>query len=293
MKNRKNRQRICAALLLVVAALLVACGAQSATNEAENEQAAQEDTAQETEQTTVVSVGGQPVAVDESLAQNELSAEDFETDAQTGRIICTACDTLTGVDVSSYQGEIDWAAVAADGIDFAMLRIGNRGYTEGGLKADSTFEANYAGATEQGLMVGVYFFSQAISAEEAQEEAEFVLSILDGKELSLPIVFDWEEITGAQARTDDLDGTTVTQCALTFCAVVQQAGYEAGFYCNGTAGYLIYDLSQLQEVDAWYAEYGDYPSFAYSFHMWQYSKTGTVAGISGNVDLNLYFLTTE
>ncbi len=236
-----------------------------------------------------VEIGGQTVDVDEDLEQSGFTEADFSVDEATGRVVCLSQEALTGIDVSSHQGEIDWAAVAGDGISFAMLRIGYRGYTQGGINQDECFESNLAGATENGLSVGAYFFSQAISAEEAEEEADFVLSVLDGRSLELPVVFDWEEITQEEARTDGLDTDTLTACALAFCQRIQEAGYACAIYCNGSVGYLRYDISQLQGLDVWYAEYGDWPSFAYAFDLWQYSKTGAVEGISGSVDLDLYF----
>lgn len=269
-------------LSLVVSLSLAACGGAPAP-EAEPEPQAPEYTG------PTVDIGGQTVPVDETLEQSGFSPEDFSWDEATGRVTCLSREALTGVDVSSHQGEIDWAAVSADGIDFAILRVGNRGYTQGGLSQDSSFAANYTGATENGLKVGAYFFSQAVSAEEAEAEAEYVLAALNGRSLDLPIVFDWEEITEAEARTDTVDSATVTACALAFCQRVEEAGYRSAFYFNGTLGYLQYDFSQLQHLDAWYAEYSPWPSFAYAFDLWQYSKTGSVAGISGSVDLNLWF----
>lgn len=236
-----------------------------------------------------VEMGGQTVTVDETLVQSSLDAKDFVTDEATGRVTCVSRTAYTGIDVSAHQGDIDWAAVAGDGIAFAMLRIGNRGYSQGALSLDGQFEANLAGAAENGLMTGVYFFSQAVSVEEAQAEADFVLEALNGRALDLPVVFDWETIDTDTARTDDVDPETATACCLAFCRAIQAAGYDAAFYCNGMLGYLQYDLSRLQGLDAWYAEYADYPGFAYAFRLWQYSKTGTVAGIDGAVDLNLWF----
>ncbi len=236
-----------------------------------------------------VSVGGQTVVVDESMEQSEFTEADFSLDEATGRVTCLSRQALTGIDVSSHQGEIDWAAVAGDGISFAILRVGNRGYSQGVISADERFEANLAGAQENGLLVGCYFFSQAVSVEEAQEEADFVLSVLNGRQMDLPVVFDWEYIDNAEARTDSVDTETVTACAQAFCEQIQAAGYRAAVYCNGMLGYLHYDLSQLEQYDTWYAEYASWPSFAYAFDLWQYSNTGTVAGISGNVDLNLWF----
>lgn len=237
-----------------------------------------------------VHVGGQTVEVDESLEQSEFTAADFTRDESTGRIICTSRMALTGIDVSSHQGEIDWAAVAGDGIAFAMLRVGSRGYSQGALRSDEMFETNLAGAKENNLLVGCYFFSQAVNVSEAEEEADFVLAALNGREMDMPVVFDWEQITDDTARTDELDAETVTACAVAFCEKIQAAGYQTAFYCNGMLGYFQYDLAQLESYYAWYAEYNaDWPGFAYAFDLWQYSNTGSVAGISGNVDLDLYF----
>ena len=139
-----------------------------------------------------VEVGGQTVKVDESVEQSGFTAEDFQRDEVTGRITCLSRPAMTGVDVSSHQGDIDWAAVAGDGIEFAMLRVGSRGYSQGAIRADANFEANLAGAQENGLQVGCYFFSQAVTAAEAEEEADFVLSVLNGRSMDLPVVFDFE-----------------------------------------------------------------------------------------------------
>lgn len=273
--NKKwNKLALCALLVL----LLPACGAPGAARDPEPAYSG-----------PTVSVGGQTVAVDESMEQSTFTEADFSLDETTGRVTCLSRQALTGIDVSSHQGEIDWAAVAGDGISFAILRIGNRGYSEGVISADQRFEANLAGAQENGLQVGCYFFSQAVSVEEAQEEADFVLAALNGREMDLPVVFDWEHIDNAEARTDSVDTETVTACARAFCERIQEAGYQTAVYCNGMLGYLHYDLSQLEQYDAWYAEYASWPSFAYAFDLWQYTNTGTVAGIAGNVDLDLWF----
>ena len=237
-----------------------------------------------------VEVGGQTVKVDQSVEQSGFTAEDFQRDAVTGRITCLSSPAMTGVDVSSHQGDIDWAAVAGDGIEFAMLRVGSRGYSQGAIRADANFETNLAGAQENGLQVGCYFFSQAVTAAEAEEEADFVLSVLNGRSMDLPVVFDWEQIVEEDARTDGMDKAAVTACAAAFCEKIRAAGYRPCFYCNGVVGYLQYDVAQLTDYDAWYAEYdADWPSFAYAFDLWQYSKTGEVAGINGNADLDLFF----
>lgn len=194
----------------------------------------------------------------------------------------------TGVDVSVYQQDIDWQAVAADGVDFAMIRLGYRGYTEGGLMMDERFEQNIQGALDAGLEVGIYFFSQAVTPQEAQAEAAFVLNAIRDYEVTYPVAFDWEPITGDHAaRTSGLSGETLTQCALAFCAEIEIAGYTPAVYFNQDLGYLHYDLGELDGQTLWLAEYGSSPDFYYAFHLWQYTHTGQVAGIQGDVDLNL------
>ena len=194
----------------------------------------------------------------------------------------------TGVDVSVYQQDIDWQAVAADGVDFAMIRLGYRGYTEGGLMMDEKFEENIQGALDAGLEVGIYFFSQAVTPQEAQAEAAFVLNAIRDYEVTYPVAFDWEPITGDHtARTSGLSGETLTQCALAFCAEIGEAGYTPAVYFNQDLGYLHYDLGELDGQTLWLAEYGTRPDFYYAFDLWQYTHTGQVAGIQGDVDLNL------
>lgn len=195
----------------------------------------------------------------------------------------------TGVDVSTHQKEVDWQAVAADGVEFAMLRLGHRGYTEGGLFRDQTFEQNLRGALDAGLEVGVYFFSQAVTPQEAEEEADYVLEALGGQALTFPVAFDWESIPGDEARTDGLDGETVTRCAAAFCKRIEDAGYRPAVYFNQTQGYLRYDLRRLTDYALWLAEYDAAPDFYYHFDLWQYTDTGRVDGIRGDVDLDLAF----
>lgn len=193
----------------------------------------------------------------------------------------------TGIDISFYQGEIDWQAVAGDGIDFVILRLGYRGYTEGGLFTDQYFDQNLRGALDAGLDVGVYFFSQAITPEEAEAEAQYVLNALEGYDTACPIAFDWEPISDNTARTNGLDGGTLTRCAAAFCKTIQQAGRRPAVYFNQSLGYLRYDLRELTDYDLWLAEYGGKPDFYYHFDLLQYTHTGRVAGIEGDVDLDL------
>ena len=227
----------------------------------------------------------------DGVAVNRCQTENFSTQP-SGRVSYTqdGKQARTGIDVSFYQENIDWQAVAGDGIDFAFLRLGYRGYTQGALNLDACFEANLQGARDAGLEIGVYFFSQAITPEEAREEARFVLDRLQGTALDYPVVFDWEFIThDSEARTHEMDGATLTQCAAAFCQVIEDGGYTPAVYFNRDMGYLYYDLSQLDQYHFWLADYDTVPDFYYRFHLWQYSHTGSVAGIEGNVDLNLDF----
>lgn len=196
----------------------------------------------------------------------------------------------TGIDVSAHQGAIDWGAVASDGVEFAMIRVGNRGYTEGNLYLDGRFYANLEGAKRAGLQVGVYFFSQAINESEAREEAAFVLDCLQGVRLDYPVVFDHELVSDSQARANDVSRDEMTKIAAVFCTRMQEAGYAPMVYGN-KQDIARFDLKSLGQVDVWFAEYGAaVPSGQFDFTMWQYTNAGTVAGVSTSVDMNIHFL---
>ena len=198
--------------------------------------------------------------------------------------------TLTGIDVSEHQYDIDWRKVAADGVDFAMIRVGYRGSTAGGIYEDEYFATNIRGALNAGLKVGVYFFSQAIDAREAAEEAAFVLEKIRPFEIAMPVVFDWEIVGGSDARTYTVSRQTLCEATRAFCGAVKDAGYDPMLYFTRYLGYRKYILRNLSEYGFWYAEYEDRPRIAFDFDMWQYSETGKVDGIEGDVDLNLYFV---
>lgn len=228
-------------------------------------------------------------SIDAGLQQHSYDWNGLSTDS--GRYSYTAPDgtkALTGVDVSTYNGDIDWAAVKADGVSFAMVRLGFRGYGESGkLALDDQFLKNIQGAAAAGLDVGVYFFSQAITVDEAVEEAEYVVDALEGYPITYPVVFDLENVDYDTARTDGLSVETATQVTQAFCQRVAQAGYRPMIYGNVAWMMDCIDLTQLTEYDLWLAQYQSTPTFPYQFAMWQYSHQGSVAGIEGNVDLNL------
>lgn len=199
----------------------------------------------------------------------------------------------TGIDVSYHQKDIDWKAVAADGIDFAMIRVGYRGYESGLLNLDEQFHNHVKGAVDAGINVGVYFFSQALTVEEAKEEAYFVLDIIDEYEITYPVAFDWEIMGVNSARTNSMRANTLTECAAAFCDTISDAGYMPMLYSGLRLALLKLDLSKLSDYDIWYAQYKDGhnpPELAYDFKMWQYASDGKVDGISGDVDLNISFV---
>lgn len=229
------------------------------------------------------------VSVEPSLPGSGLSAQYFgESDGYKTYV----SDTITaklGADLSSHQGTIDWAALSQSPVDFVILRAGYRGYGDGSINIDEAFAANIAAARSAGLGVGVYFFSQALSTEEAQAEAHTVLSLLGDYQIDYPIYYDWEPISDDSARTATISSSEITACAKAFCSVIQEAGYKAGVYFNLAMAQDYYHLIDLKDYEFWLAEYRDTPSYPYTFGMWQYTNEGTVPGVSTAVDLNLCF----
>ena len=222
------------------------------------------------------------------LRPNPYTPEDFAI--QDGYMTCLAGESWLGVDVSYHQGKIRWDQVADSGVRFAMLRLGHRAVSDGVVRLDTRWEENYTGAREAGLPVGVYFYSQAISVEEAREEAAFVLDALDGRRLDFPVVFDWE-IYSAAGRNANMDPETVNACAIAFCEEIARAGYEPMVYFNLDLDNRFWDLELLQQqgYDFWLAMYRDTMNWPYEAAMWQYTDKGRVDGIDTPVALNLYF----
>lgn len=230
-----------------------------------------------------------------NVGKNEYDEECFTLDEETGYITYDDGDTysIMGIDVSVYQDDIDWDAVREAGVEFAIIRCGYRGYVTGTINEDSNFRQNIKGATEAGIKVGVYFFSQALTTEEALEEAEFCLDLVDGYELDYPIFFDWEVVIDADgdtARTAYIDPEQLTDNFLVFAERIAIGGYTAGIYANKKTAVWKYDLSRVDDYTMWFAGYSDTPTLYYDLQMWQYSSSGTVDGIDGNVDLNIEFV---
>ena len=234
----------------------------------------------------------------DSVPATQFAPEQFVED-ERGRLSWTQEGYYTrGIDVSGHKKEIDWNAVAMDGIDFAIIRAGNRLYgrdSSGAVCEDSWFDKNMQGAIAAGMDVGAYFFSNAITVEEALEEADLLISKLEPyrQYITYPVICDWEYLGGNQSRAYGVDAKIITQCVAAFCQRVEEAGYQPMFYFNKYCGYVKFDLSKLTQYPFWFAEYTDYdnvPSSRYNFQMWQYSSKGKVAGISSDVDMNLCFV---
>ncbi len=196
-----------------------------------------------------------------------------------------------GIDVSKYQGNIDWKAVKEDGVEYAFIRLGLRGYESGNVVLDEYYKQNMRGANEAGVKAGVYFFTQAITEEEAVEEAEFVIENLADYDVPYPVVIDVEMITSGDGRANNLSMEERTKICIAFCETIKNAGYTPMIYGNVKCFVRMLDMSQLEDYEKWYAFYDDYLYFPYDVSVWQYSESGSVKGIKGDVDLNISFKT--
>ena len=217
---------------------------------------------------------------------NPYGPEDFIMDGD--KVTLKTGTAVLGIDVSTWQNEINWKKVKKSGVEFAMIRLGYRGTSVGSVFADDTALKNYEGATAEGIKVGGYFFSQAITEEEAIEEAKFVLDMIKDWDIQMPIVFDWE-FMGEDARTYQMDARLLTDCTKAFCDTIRNAGYEPMIYFNVNQGNRLLYLEELVEYKFWLAMYESEMVYPYKIDMWQYTQTGSVSGIAGNVDMNLYF----
>ncbi len=198
--------------------------------------------------------------------------------------------SYVGADISKLQDYVDFTKVKKDGLDFVMVRVGARGYSSGQLVMDDYFTENVKRASDAGLQVGVYFFSQAITTDEALEEANLVLDSIKDYNVTYPVAFYMDEISGDTSRIDKLSRAEKTDIAKTFLDAVQGAGYLP-MLC-GDKEWLLkqVDLSKLTDYDIWLNQIQDVPDYPYKFSMWQYSVTGSVDGISGYANLDISFI---
>ena len=220
-------------------------------------------------------------ATHEAVTGNQVIQGDVYTFGADGALNRTA----RGIDVSKFQGNIDWNAVKADGITFAIIRCGYRGYGTGALVEDSTYRKNIQGAINAGLKVGVYFYSQAINEAEAVEEASMVLSLVSGYSLPLGVYYDTESVAGGRANA--ISANERTACAVAFCETIRNAGYKAGVYSYASWFYNALNFANISKYNTWIAQYRDTLSFNYKYNIWQYTGSGRVNGISTAVDMNI------
>ena len=250
-----------------------------------------------------ITYDNQQIPVYADRARNTFSQGDFVWNGDRLEYVGDAYDTRFGIDVSAYQNRasenqtIDWNAVRNDGVEFAMVRIGLRGYSTGAINADAFYEQNIRGALEAGIETGVYFFAQAITVEEAIEEADFVISLLDSLDVEIngPVAYDWE----MHDSTYRVYGTTpemATACAVAFCERIAEAGYTPMVYAGQYVSYIKYDQGALAPYLSWYPEYKStsstnlYPTLYYHMNYWQFSSSCSIDGIGGRVDANLQFI---
>lgn len=269
LKQRKNQKQLLWISIAVLAAmLLVLVGVYAAMNNAEPPPP--------------------PETPEETLPASYYNPEDFQLD-ENGFMSCLTADYETGIDVSFYQGEIDWQQVKAAGVEFVFIRVGSRGTTEGKLYADEMAQQYYQGAKDAGLQVGAYFYSQAVTPKEAEEEAWFVLDQIANWELDKPVAYDWEW-GGQDSRTDGIDPYMLNLCCVSFCNIIENAGLQPMIYFNAYQGLEQMDLPFLQDIPFWLAMYDTPMEFPYRVDYWQYTAEGTIPGIEGIVDLNIHLI---
>lgn len=228
--------------------------------------------------------------IDETLPKSKLDFNNLVVEPDSIKYVENGVDTgIKGIDVSKHQGNIDWVKVKNDGVEFAIIRLGYRGYEVGNVLIDEKFHQNMRGAIAAGVKVGVYFYSQAITVQEALDEAAFVLENIKNYDITYPVVFDMEEVTEDIARMNGLTTAQRTDFTIAFCDEVEKAGYTPMIY--GGIKWLVemVDISRLVKYDKWFAQFYKTPFFPYDLQMWQYTSSGKVDGIAGNVDINIGF----
>ena len=225
-------------------------------------------------------------ALEEDTGVNEADSEQDETEITEIKKIDSA---TFGIDVSKYQGEIDWAKVKAAGVNFAIIRAGYRGSKTGAIVKDPYFEKNIKGAKDAGILVGAYFFTQAVSEIEAVEEASAAVSLIKDYGVEYPIFIDTEG-AGGNGRADNLDVNMRTAVCKAFCMTVQNAGYHSGVYASRNWYKNMLNASELERYVVWDAEYTASPKYDGKFDIWQYSSKGLIDGISTRVDLDLSYI---
>lgn len=228
--------------------------------------------------------------IKENLKKHDYVYDNFVTQEDDEIVYMNDADEILsakGIDVSKYQGEINWKKVSENDISYAFIRLGYRGTSEGKLVEDDFFVDNIEGAIDNDINVGVYFYTQAVTEEEAREEAEFVLDLLKPYDITYPVVLDLEEVGNDSARTAGMTQEEYTKAAIAFCETIKAGGYTPMIYGNLKTFMIMLDMEQIEEYDKWFAYYDTSVYFPYEFTIWQYSSKGSIPGIKGDVDMNV------
>ncbi len=229
------------------------------------------------------------VAISRSISPNDLSDDGFSKD-ERGRLSYSSNGKPSshfGIDVSKNNGYIDWAKAKADGVEFAMLKLGSRGYSTGNILMDDSFEANVIGCSANGIDVGAYFFSQAVNREEAIEEANYCVVALAGKKIAYPVVFDSEAVANDSYRTENLSASELTDCAIAFCETIRAYGFTP--MIGGTKERLVRNMNPLllQRYGVWLFDTDEKCEYPYRYAIRQYDNEGTVNGIESKVSYDI------
>ena len=242
----------------------------------------------------VVASGGQYhfVPIDDTLAKNDYAMEDL-TVSEDGEIQYVQGGNVVsykGIDVSKQNGSIDWKKVADEGITFAYIRAGYRGYgVNGKLTEDSLAKENLQGANDAGIKTGVYFYTQAVTEAEAKEEANMVLNLIKPYQIDCPVVIYVKRVADSGARMNALSINARTKIVKTFCEAIKTGGYRPMIYFDLEMATVMLDLSKLEDYDKWLAYYSNEFYYPYAYRVWQYSDKGRVKGVGGYVDLSIAF----
>ncbi len=224
--------------------------------------------------------------------QQKLKGVSKETTAKKDVQRYETNQTSLGIDVSTWQGKINWSKVKASGISFAMIRTGFRGTVSGNITKDKWFESNIKGAIANNINVGVYFFSMAKNEAEALEEAKWVVEQIKDYDISYPVAVDIEIFD--QDRLEGVSYSQMTENALVFCNYIRSKGYTPMIYSYMNALTKKFDTAKFANERIWLAQYNDTVTYKGKYHMWQYTSSGSVPGISGRVDMNVaYFSVTN
>ncbi len=202
-------------------------------------------------------------------------------------------EAIKGVDLSKYNGAVDFAKLKDAGVGFVMLRLGSRGYGTGKIDLDEKFVEYAQNAKVAGIQTGAYFYSQAVNEAEAIEEANYIVGAVSGFNVKYPIAIDIEKVSGDEARTDKLTNKERTAIVKAFCDAVKGYGYKPVIYATKEMLVSSLELEELSDYDVWLADYDNPTDYPYRFTMWQYSKTGKIDGITGDIDLDLCFINYE